>query len=211
MIARFIVTILIGVFTTSPIFGAVAYTALANIPVFQGDLFPATERLDLNSDGAWDIEFYAHDDTFRISINPKVEVLAVPAVPPNLGGFIDPLTDGFIIEASSTSGSSTWLSDSAAFYSCALFGESLVCLGFWGNGVEHLGFRIEEDDGFHYGYVTVDSPFLGIHGGFIQGFGYESSAGVPIRAGAIPEASTSALFVGGLIFVFVIWDRKRRS
>lgn len=210
MIARLIVAIFIGVFTTAPIFGAFAYTALANIPVFQGDLFPATERLDLNFDGAWDIEFYAHDDIFKVTTEGSLHVAAIPALQPNQGADIFPYSTDEIIGSNLPNGTS-WVTGDSFFYGCALFGESLVCLGFWGNGVEHLGFRIEEDDGFHYGYVTVDTPFLGIHGGFIQGFGYESSAGVPIRAGAIPEASTTALLVGGLIFGFVIGHRKRRG
>jgi hypothetical protein len=210
MKTRLTVTLIAGISAAAPIFGSVGYIPLPNIPVFQGGLFPATERLDLNFDGAWDIEFYAHDDTFRIFTNNSVEVIAVPATPPNLGGYIDPLGDGAVIGAGSPSGASTWFSGSAAFYSCALLNSSLVCLGLWGDGVEHLGFRIEEDDGFHYGYITVDTPFLGIHGGFIQGFGYESTAGVPIYAAAIPEPSKFALLLGGLVSVAVIGRRKRK-
>ena len=208
MMPRLAVALLVGVSVTAPVSGAVIYTALPNIPVFQGDLFPATQRLDLNSDGAWDIEFYAHDDTFRVFTSTSVEVIAVPATPPNMGGYIDPLVDDSIIGAGSPSGEFIWYSGSAAFYSCALLNNSVVCLGLWGNGVNHLGFRIEEDDGFHYGYITVDTPFLGIHGGFIQGFGYESSPNTSIRAGAIPEPSTVSLLIGGLIAVF---GRRRRD
>ena len=208
MMPRLTVAILVGISVTAPVSGAVIYTSLPNIPVFQGDLFPATERLDLNSDGEWDIEFYAHDDTFRVFTNTSVEVIAVPATPPNLGGYIDPLGDGSVIGAGSPSDGFTWFSGSAAFYSCALLNNSVVCLGLWGNGVDHLGFRIEEDDGFHYGYVTVDTPFLGIHGGFIQGFGYESSPDTSIRAGAIPEPSTAILLMSGLIAVV---GRRRRN
>lgn len=193
----------------APAFGAVTYTVLPNIPVFQGDLLPATERLDLNSDGRWDIEFYAHDDTFRIYTNTSVEVIAVPATPPNLGGYLAPLESGAIIGGTSPSEGFVWFADSAAFYSCALLGNSVVCLGLWGNGVDNLGFRIEEDDGFHYGYISVDTPFLGIHGGFIRGFGYESSPDTGILAGAIPEPSASALLLALAGLSIGVFKRRR--
>ncbi len=198
MMPRLIAVLSAGFLMTAQVSGAVTYTVLPNIPVFQGDLFPATERLDLNSDGRWDIEFYAHDDTFRISTNTSVEVFAIPATPPNLGGYLAPLDIGFYIGADSPIDGFVWFSGSAAFYSCALLGNSVVCLGLWGNGVDYLGFRIEEDDGFHYGYITVDTPFLGIHGGFIQGFGYMSSPDTGILAGAIPEPSTFLLALVGI-------------
>ena len=209
MIPRLVAVLSACLWMTAPSNGAVIYTDLPEIPVFQGGLFPATERLDLNSDGEWDIEFYAHDDTFRIFTNTSVEVIAIPATPPNLGGYIDPLGDGAIIGAGSPSGGFTWFSGSAAFYSCALLNSSVVCLGLWGNGVDHLGFRIEEDDGFHYGYVTVDTPFLGIHGGFIQGFGYESTPDAAIQAGAVPEPSSTMLVLAGI--TLGVFRRRRQN
>ena len=207
MMPRLAVALLVGVSVTAPVSGAVIYTALPNIPVFQGDLFPATQRLDLNSDGAWDIEFYAHDDIFKVTTAGSLHVSAIPATPPNQGSDLWPYSANEDIN-SILPGGASWVTGDSFFYGCALFGESLVCLGLWGNGVNHLGFRIEEDDGFHYGYITVDTPFLGIHGGFIQGFGYESTPNTSIRAGAIPEPSTVSLLIGGLIAVF---GRRRRD
>ena len=181
---------------TAPASGAVTYTVLPNIPVFQGNLFPAIERLDLNSDGRWDIEFYAHDDIFKVNTANSLHVSSIPVTPPNQGADIWPYAAHDVI-GSIQPGGASWVSGNSFFYGCALFGDSLVCLGLWGDGVDHLGFRIKEDDGFHYGYITVHTPFLGIHGGFIQGFGYESSPNTGILAGAIPEPSTSLLaFVG---------------
>lgn len=193
----------------APLRGAVIYTPLPNVPVFQGGLFPATYRLDVNMDGADDIEFFAHDDTFRITTLGNVEVIAIPATPPNLGGYVEPLVDGSIIGADAGSGGLVWFSGSAAFYSCALFDESLVCLGCWGNGQNYFGFRTAEPDGFHYGYVSVNTPFLGLHGGYVEGSGYETLPDLTIGAGSIPESATGWLVAIG--WATLVGKRRRNT
>ncbi len=200
------VFLLTSVLMMASLRGAIIFIDVPDVPVFQGDLFPARHLLDINSDGNYDLEFYAHDDTFRIITTATIEVFALPSPPPNQGSYLNPFSAGDLIGADTTLAGYSWLGGSSAFYSCALFGQSLICLGFWGDGPAYLGFRIEEVDGFHYGYVTVDTPFLGIHGGYIRNFAYESEPGKPILAGAIPEP-LSGVYLG--IGAALLWKRKR--
>lgn len=209
--AALVVGMFLAYTMTAPLQGAVIYTDLPDIPVFQGDLFPATERLDLNSDGNWDVEFYAHDDIFRLSTAGSLEIVSILATPPDQGADLHPYVSGDFIGASPLPDGFDWNGGDAFFYGCALFGQNLVCLGLWGNGVNHLGFRIEEDDGFHYGYITVDTPFLGIHGGHIQGFAYESTPDTGIAAGAIPEPSPGILLCLGAAIYASRRTRNRRG
>lgn len=200
--------LLIRVWITPPLRGAVIFTDLPDVPVFQGDLFPARHQLDANSDGSFDIEFYAHDDTFRVITTASTQVFALPSPPPNQGSYLNPFSLGGFIGADTTPAGYNWLGGSSAFYSCALFGQSLVCLGFWGNGPAYLGFRTIETDGFHYGYITVDTPFLGIHGGYIRDFAYETSPDTSIIAGVIPEPSTAVLVGTGTA---LLWKRNAKT
>jgi hypothetical protein len=77
--------------------------------------------------------------------------------------------------------------------------------------VDSLGFRIAEDDGLHYGYITVDTPFLGLHGGFIQGYGYESNPTTGIIVGAVPEPSNWLLVMTGGAACILKRRRKYRE
>ena len=72
----------------------------------------------------------------------------------------------------------------------------------------YIGLEFELADGDHYGYFDVNvsgsSPGIGIYG-----WGYETQAGAPIIAGAVPEPSSFMLVAAGAIAIFLSRRKKR--
>ena len=57
--------------------------------------------------------------------------------------------------------------------------------------------------------VYLDNTFAGLGGGDIIEWAYQSEAGVPILAGAIPEPTTLTLFGSGVIALTLTRRKKR--
>lgn len=79
------------------------------------------------------------------------------------------------------------------------------CVGPW-CGVQngYLGVRFQGDDGSHYGWLRIsasgDIPTATVHD-----WAYETSPGVGISAGVVPEPSTIVLLAIGLSVLGVRW------
>ena len=77
-------------------------------------------------------------------------------------------------------------------------------------GRDHfLGFRLQEADGWHYGWLHID--VIRLWGMSVLGYAYESEPDTPILAvvvpQTIPEPSCSVLVV---LAILVFGDRRRR-
>lgn len=86
----------------------------------------------------------------------------------------------------------------------------------------YLGFLVERDDGKHYGWVevtvrtagsgyeSVDGPAYSL---IVNGYGYETEAGVGIVTGVspIPEPSALAMAAVGFVGVAAAVNRRRRK
>jgi hypothetical protein len=105
----FALVLVAPVLFTSDATGAVIYTSLPDIPVFQGNSVPTKMRFDLNYDGAWDVEFHAFDDIFKVITSSTTEVFARPAAPPNMGSDLNPFIDGSIIGGDTAVDGFSWL------------------------------------------------------------------------------------------------------
>ncbi|MDY0126445.1 MAG: PEP-CTERM sorting domain-containing protein, partial [Anaerolineaceae bacterium] len=89
--------------------------------------------------------------------------------------------------------------DWGSFSSCMEQG----CIGLWA-GTERQGYfgtQFDIDGSTHYGWVYLDNTFAGLGGGDIIEWAYESTPGIGIVAGAIPEPSTISLLIGGLLTI----------
>jgi len=111
-------------------------------------------------------------------------------------------------------GSIGWQSGSFTIELCGINGGEFVCVGDFtaeppdtGTGLRgYIGLEFFIGGETHYGWAEVEANGFG-SGGTIFGWAYESEAGVPIEAGAVPEPSTVLfLYLGGLTF----WWRRRR-
>lgn len=62
-----------------------------------------------------------------------------------------------------------------------------------------IGIETTGPDGIHYGWLHIenDNPQW-LTGGRVTGYAYETTHGVPILVGAIPEMSALWLFLAGI-------------
>jgi hypothetical protein len=176
--------------------------------------FPATYDLDVNADGTPDYRFNLADG-LGVAVDPLAQnrQIAVPAIPPDLGSDLDPLSAGFSV-GSSLAPAYTWVSNASPnlaghslLSSCAVFNGVYVCSGLFSGQTAYMGieFRIGADT--HYGWVLIDNP-AGLAGGYIQEWAYESQPDMPVLAGAgVPEPGTLSLL---LVFGAAFWLGRKR-
>ena len=195
--------------------GTIVYRDIEDVPLFtlSGSVF---HDLDLDQNGSVDLRFRATGSDFdAIPLGPN-QVLAIPATPPNLGGFVYPLNSGDVIGAVTepplsweNPGDGRFGPIGLTFTSCMLVGDELGCLGLFTGRNAYMGAEFQIDCQPHYGWVRVDLSQPGINGGWITEYAYDTRPGMPIVAGAVPEPSTWALLIGG--GVLMVWFRRRRN
>jgi hypothetical protein len=88
-----------------------------------------------------------------------------------------------------------------------IVGQGPLVNGYF-TGVEsaYIGLQFQQDGQTYYGWARVGAPVVGINGGWIYDYAYETTPNMPILAGAVPEPGTWALFLVGLsIFGIRYW------
>ena len=175
-------------------------------PMFVGDYEEWVDRQYIDVDGngtidfifscAWSISF-----SFRSEGNNRYLIHADP--PPNIGGPVAALEEGFRIGQESEGGNLVWFGDDYDYWSSLMWQLNTGRGGeFWGTRA-YIGFEFQIDDNIHYGWFDIQGnssmPY-----GMIYGWGYESTPGVGIAAGAvaIPEPATATLLAIGTILLF---------
>jgi hypothetical protein len=148
--------------------------------------------LDFDEDGATDVTFRAASD-FDAIPGESSRILAVPAVPPDQGGFVWPLGPGEsigpVVELPlswENPGEGRLGPIGLTFTSCRNTGFGLVCLGLFTCQNAYMGVQFHIDGQPHYGWVRVDCSLGGVNGGLVTEYAYETRPGVPIKAGAKP-------------------------
>lgn len=171
--------------------------------------------LDFNGDGQPDVGFYADGGSFNIGGFGSTRVLTYPSAGLDINSFLPVLAAGTEIGATPPSGSLIWRATVSAGpsgqpYSATYNGANNVgYAGYW-QGVEgYTGVEFYIGDAPHYAWIRVGAPFVGLYGGYIYDYAYETRAGVSIMAGAVPEPSTWALFAVGVLIIAAV--RKRRE
>jgi hypothetical protein len=175
--------------------------------------------IDLNGDGLADFTFAANPVGVALRTERANRVVIRLSPPPNIGGRVARLDEGYAV-GSSLDPQLAWLSSDPvggyvspgenAFAAIAIAvstGES----SDWPNSPGARGFigiQFELGDGFHYGYFDVTMAAEG--GGVLHGWAYNSIPNMPLFASPVPEPSTWALLIGGGILM-VCLRRKRNA
>lgn len=186
-----------------------------------GDVsFPKTAEyfdLDLDRNSAIDFSFTSNLAGFaEVSRNGKNQYLIHPSSPPNIGGTVAALNAGYTIGSQSgNSYSEEWLGLDG-WDSLILILDSGATGEFYHNRT-FIGVEFEAVDGVHYGWIdvegasrTMENHLLTDSSLIIHGWAYESTPGVGIVAGAVPEPSSLILFTIGAIGTWTLRKRKHR-
>lgn len=169
-----------------------------------------SRTLDLNYDGLDDFVFESLMSSTILPLRGN-RILMRPELPPDLGGYVQPLTAGSVISPESAQNGLVWFDGSgpvagATLSACAWpFG----CVGPWLGQTAYAGVELQFNGQTHYGWLRI-SHFEFSNGGALIDWAYETRPGVPILAGAVPEPSTWVLLVGGGVLI-VCLKRKRNE
>lgn len=170
---------------------------------------PIQHPLDLDGDGTVDFSFWGD---VAASVGMRSEganrYLIVPDPPPNIGGAVAALESGFLIGAESGNGSLDWFGDNYNYWSTLMLQLDAGRAGeVWGKRA-YIGIEFQMDDGVHYGWFDVEGnsslPYAEIHG-----WAYESTPGVGIIAGAVPEPSSILLFTSAVMAILPARAKRR--
>lgn len=180
-------------------------TALEDFGTFQGGTLP----VDLNSDGIPDFTFVSTRGDFSVQGPSLNAVMAVPAGGLDLGGWAVPMSAGVTVGAELPSGliwyetlHTQYGSLPALLTSCMDVG----CIGLFTGQNAYMGVRFQASDGTHYGWMRLDLPYVGINGGYVREWAYETR---PDTALLVPEPSTWALL--GIAGIVLWWHGRRKQ
>ena len=174
-------------------------------PIVVGDSleWSDTHHIDVDGNGMVDFSFTcAWSISADIYSEDRNRYLIHPDTPPNIGGPVAALEDGFHIGQESEGGGLIWFGDDYDYWSTLMLQLSTGRGGeFWGTRA-YIGFEFQIDDNMHYGWFDIQGgnsmPYV-----MIYGWGYENTPGMGIAAGAtaIPEPATIALLSLGTILL----------
>lgn len=179
---------------------------------YNGDLtpaFPSNEfTLDINNDGTPEFRFSAVMDAPLYSVDVRSlgseEILFPEAL-----GTISALaiSRGNQIDSGELGGTARWGTGIGILSHWDLqFPIGEIKGGYFLETNAFIGIRFQINGNIHYGWIQVDNPF-DVPGGTVTGFAYETSPGVSIVAGAVPEPSSVIIFIIGAIGA---WTLRRR-
>jgi len=201
-----VVCLFISVFFVAyPCRAAISVNWLDEPIVLYTDLSTYYEPLDLNGDSIVDFTFGVAIGFVGVRSESVNQYLLYPSPPPNIGGDIEPLSDGFEIGPNSGSGELDWFNHPSAFAPliiCLSGSGGYTCVGRFKGHHAYMGVEFDIAGATHYGWIDLHvaeySP-----GAEIYGWAYETEPGVSIIAGAVPEPATILLLLGGVLAVVV--------
>ena len=192
--------------------GAVVYVPLPEesswLHIEENEEETISSKLDSGGDGIGDVMLASGFGGVVFYTGRNVRLVTV-------GGITSNVPEGTILNSSSLiQGVGTWLygNDFEKFNDPALgllpLKRPLAISGLgtlpftkFSQGGGYVGIETTGPDGIHYGWLHIenDNPQW-LTGGRVTGYAYESTPGVPIVVGAIPEISTLCLFLAGVGF-----------
>ena len=202
--ARLFGIIALTLLVTKPCWGIIAVTWLDTPTVLWTEWSSQYEPIDLNNDGITDFMFGAGIAVVGVRAEGDNQNLIWPSGGSNIGGQIEPLSDGFEIGPNSGEGEYDWFGDDgfAGLISCLSGSGGPACIGRFAGQHAYMGVEFYIEGAAHYGWIDIAvaefSPYAEIYS-----WGYETDPGVSILAGAgaVPEPSTSMLIIGGLLTI----------
>ena len=191
----------------------------------------STLPLDFNDDGIAEfvVTVFGSQET-AILHNFTSRVFILSGQPPNIGGSAASITGGVLIAGDGGNANFRWYQGQpvANFFTDEYpdLPKRLTTIGiqFSTGSTGHtrgkdgyIGFEFTLEDGVHYGWMHLDASTAGKDsngivrgvGGYIDGWAWETTPGMGIVAGSIPEPSAGILVVfalGGSLLI-----RKRGS
>lgn len=167
---------------------------------------PVTYELDFNQDSIIDLLFESTGMWFDVMPPDNNSVIAG-------GNNVHALSEGTEIGPSTPT--NQWLQGylgHLGLNSCAVLPPpyGVTCSGEFLGTTAYMGVKFYISDYEHYGWVRISNPWEGISGGIIMDFAYETTPGVGILAGAVPEPTTVGLLSVGVI-VFIFQQRRSRK
>jgi hypothetical protein len=177
--------------------------------VLSAPFFSEESPLDLNEDSIIDFTFGYDFHFVGLRSEDSNQYLILPDPPPNIGGPVEPLDDGFKIGPESGDGSLDWFGTNTDFATLVSVFEGPsgpVYGGRFAGQRAYIGVEFGAADGTHYGWIDIYVA----SGAYaeVYGWAYETDPGVSIIAGAIPEPSTMLLFAAGSVAVLLSQLKK---
>ena len=173
--------------------------------IVENDEDNISQKLDFDGDGVGDLMFASNGGVILYT-GRNVRLVTV-------GGVTSNAPEGTILNDSSIiQGVGTWLAGYRFDHinppelgllplrrKLAIYGFGSLPFTKFGQGGGYIGIESTGPDGIHYGWLHIenDNPQW-LTGGRVTGYVYESSPGVPIIVGAIPEPSCLWLAVAGI-------------
>ena len=177
------------------------------IPLFTHG-FAQYYPLDMDGDGAPELTFGYDFQSVGIRYEHGTHSLSSMSPFPDIGGLPQPLPAGFSIGSESASGQLQWFGGVAGerpgFYALVIVVNTGTGGQFAGQHA-YLGVEFDRAGSWHYGWVLLQISSVAA-AGQIEAWTWETRAGVPILAGAVPEPSALALLLGG--GVLIVWFRR---
>ena len=173
---------------------------------------PVERYIDLNGDSIDDFMLRVTLEDFKIVPLLSNRLHTTLPAAPDINTFVIPHVLGSNIGSSVSEG--TWFSRidgplgpiGGTLVSCLEGSLGPQCIGLWAGQEAYAGLEFEINGQTHYGWMRLEVGEF--NGGWVRDYAYESVPGASIGAGQIPEPTTSALIVGGLVFVI---GRRRRN
>jgi hypothetical protein len=198
----------VGAMTPAAHGQGVITTTLPTPMGMSSDLFTILYPIDMNGDSVVDFTFGAETSGIALRTE-RANRLIYRIAPPNIGGLVADLPEGYVV-GSSLEPQLGWIpSDPAegyvspgeiAFATIAISlstGVGIISSASdWPSGPPTRGFiglEFELPDGLHYGYFDIMVSGDGA-GGSLLGWAYDTRPNIPIFATAVPEPSALALF-----------------
>lgn len=183
-------------------------------PYYYSDL-PSSQNIDVNGDGIGDFNL-SSPNSIEINLNPlnQNRILAVPEPSPNFGVLIAALMPGAVISTSPSSldPAFVWYGTNSVYGGSAgiVAASNIGSIGnFQGNTNAYAGFQLNVGGQNYLGWFYIQN--LGLNIGQVTSWAYETSPNTSIPAGTVPEPSTCALLIAGLVVLVVHRNRLNWS
>jgi len=178
--------------------------------------FVRLDALDLNGDSITDFTFASDSTGVFLRTERANRFVYRASPPPNIGGPVAALSSGFVIGSNLSDTSVAWASSDILggyvdpgeqSFAVIVLCLSTGCSTDFRNQRDFIGLEFRLPDGIHYGYLDL---FAGTYAGIsLHGWAYETTPGMPIVAGAVPEPGIPSLL--GLGAALLILRRRGRA
>lgn len=201
-----------------PALGEVVTVALPEPLVIHEDFFLRLDPIDINGDAITDFTFASSFQgvAFRTERANRYVYRIDP--PPNIGGPVASVPEGFQIGLNLTDSTVGWASSDflggyvdpgeESFAGIVLCLDSGCSTDFTGQRA-FAGLEFQLDDGTHYGYFDLlvgDFPSATIYG-----WAYETTPGIPIVTQIVPEPDSLWLVGTALVLALGFWRPQRQA